>query len=119
DTGEVGVAARLEHPSIAQEHGPCSVSGCAHACGDRPGADRRIIQLALGQKTGVNTVVVVAPSYQHLPVLEHCGCMSLPALEHAAGCCPGASGRIVKLCGSDRNTVEVNGCAADGQHLTV
>src|SRR5207248_7050929 len=94
-TCEVGIAACLEHPSVTQEHGPCPVTRCAHAGGDRPGADSRIIQLALRQKTGVNTVVVIASSYQHLSVLEQRSRKSLPALEHAAGCRPGTCSRVV------------------------
>src|ERR1051326_2423014 len=117
--GKAGAPPRLEHPSIMKEDRSCTVAWRSHAGSDRPRAKGRIIQLALGQKTGVNTVVVITTGYQHLPILEHRRCVSLPALEHAAGCCPKTCSRVVQLCRGNRNTIEINRCPADGQHLAV
>src|SRR5207244_1696077 len=102
DIVQVGVSARLEHSSIEQERGPCPKTGCVHAGGGRPRTESRIIQLALCQRAAVNAVIEVATSYQHLFVLKHRSCVSLPALEHAAGCRPSAGGRVVQLCRGDR-----------------
>lgn len=43
DKGAVGGSTRLEHPSIAQERGPCAKARRAHAGGGRPRANGRII----------------------------------------------------------------------------